>query len=130
MSLDGGLSAECADVFGMLSDFHLLDLLSEGGTVSEWREKNCQRSASILIPSPRQSNARRGGIDICRRGEVRISKCVLQAARKGNPARPSRFVTYLVPYFPVTPTFLVLFVILAEVAVMNGFGVGLSLKMI
>lgn len=30
------------------------------------------------------------------------------------------FVTYLVPYFPVTPTFLVLFVILAVVAVMNG----------
>lgn len=35
MSLDGGLSAECADVFGVLSDFHLLDLLSEGGTISE-----------------------------------------------------------------------------------------------
>ena len=35
MSLDGGLSAECADIFGVLSDFHLLDLLSEGGTVSE-----------------------------------------------------------------------------------------------
>lgn len=34
MSLHGGLSAECADVFGVLSDFHLLDLLSEGGTVS------------------------------------------------------------------------------------------------
>lgn len=28
-------------------------------------------------------------------------------------------ITYLVPYLPVTPTFLVLFVILAEVAVMN-----------
>ena len=28
--------------------------------------------------------------------------------------------TYLVPYLPVTPTFLVLFVILADVAVMNG----------
>lgn len=27
---------------------------------------------------------------------------------------------YLVPYLPVTPTFLVLFVILADVAVMNG----------
>jgi hypothetical protein len=30
------------------------------------------------------------------------------------------FLTYLVPYLPVTPTFLVLFVILADVAVMNG----------
>ena len=38
MSLDGGLSAECADVFGVLSDFHLLDLLSEGGTVSGLRK--------------------------------------------------------------------------------------------
>jgi hypothetical protein len=27
--------------------------------------------------------------------------------------------TYLVPYLPVTPTFLVLFVILAEAALMN-----------
>ena len=34
VSLDCGLSAECADVFGVLGDFHLLDLLSEGGTVS------------------------------------------------------------------------------------------------
>lgn len=34
VSLDSCLSAECADVFGMLSDFHLLNLLSEGGTVS------------------------------------------------------------------------------------------------
>jgi len=49
---------------------------------------------------------------------------------RANTARraESRFVTYLVPYFPVTPTFLVLFVILAEVAVMNGFEV-VSLKM-
>jgi hypothetical protein len=34
VSLDSGLSAECADVLGVLCDFHLLDLLSEGGTVS------------------------------------------------------------------------------------------------
>ena len=34
VSLDCGLSAECADVLGVLGDFHLLDLLSEGGTVS------------------------------------------------------------------------------------------------
>jgi len=32
-----------------------------------------------------------------------------------------REAPYLVPYLPVTPTFLVLFVILAEVAVMKGF---------
>jgi hypothetical protein len=33
--------------------------------------------------------------------------------------RLNKSVTYLVPYFPVTPTFFVLLVILAEVAVMN-----------
>lgn len=32
--------------------------------------------------------------------------------------------TYLVPYLPVTPTFLVLFVIFAVVAGMNGLGDG------
>ena len=35
MSLDGRLSAEGTDVFGVLSDLHLLNLLSKGGTVSE-----------------------------------------------------------------------------------------------
>jgi hypothetical protein len=34
VSLDGGLSAERADVLGVLGYLHLLDLLSEGGTVS------------------------------------------------------------------------------------------------
>lgn len=69
MSLDCGLSAECADVLGVLGDFHLLDLLSEGGTVSKWREKSCQRSATIPVPFPVQSIARSGEIENCRRGE-------------------------------------------------------------
>ena len=34
LSLDCVLSAECADVSGVLGDFHLLDLLSEGSTIS------------------------------------------------------------------------------------------------
>jgi len=34
MSLDSRLSTESAYVFGVLSNFHLLDLLSEGCTVS------------------------------------------------------------------------------------------------
>lgn len=38
VSLDGGLAAEGADVSGVLGDFHLLDLLSEGGTVSVQRK--------------------------------------------------------------------------------------------
>jgi hypothetical protein len=34
VSLDGDLAAEGASVLGVLGDFHLLDLLTEGGTVS------------------------------------------------------------------------------------------------
>lgn len=34
VATDGGLSAEGADVTGVLGDFHLLDLLTQGGTVS------------------------------------------------------------------------------------------------
>lgn len=34
LSLDGGLSAEGASVLGVLGDFHLLDLLSQGSTVA------------------------------------------------------------------------------------------------
>jgi hypothetical protein len=36
VSLDGVLAAKCAEVSGVLCDFHLLHLLSEGGTISEW----------------------------------------------------------------------------------------------
>lgn len=38
MALDSGLSAECADVLGVLGDFHLLYLFSERCTVSVIRE--------------------------------------------------------------------------------------------
>lgn len=34
VALDAGLSAECADVLGVLGDFHLLHRLSEGSTIS------------------------------------------------------------------------------------------------
>jgi len=34
VSLHAVLSAECADVSGVLGDFHLLDLFSEGGTIT------------------------------------------------------------------------------------------------
>ena len=34
VSLDSVLAAERADVSGVLADFHLLDLLSEGGTIT------------------------------------------------------------------------------------------------
>ena len=38
LALDGGLSAEGASVLGVLGDFHLLDLLSQGSTVA----RECQ----------------------------------------------------------------------------------------
>jgi len=49
MSLDSCLSAEGADVFGVLGDFHLLDLLSQRCTVSVYQEikLSAMRSDSI-----------------------------------------------------------------------------------
>jgi hypothetical protein len=41
LALDGVLSAEGADVAGVLGDFHLLHLLTQGGTVSVMN-KPCQ----------------------------------------------------------------------------------------
>ena len=46
VSLDGRLSAEGADVFGVLRDLHLLDLLSQGGTVSAIRENKLSATHS------------------------------------------------------------------------------------
>jgi hypothetical protein len=49
VSLDSCLSAEGADVFGVLGDFHLLDLLSQRCTVSIYQEikLSAMRSDSI-----------------------------------------------------------------------------------
>jgi hypothetical protein len=49
VSLDGCLSAEGADVFGVLSDFHLLDLLSQRRTVSVNRENQLSAMCSNSI---------------------------------------------------------------------------------
>lgn len=42
LSSDGGLSAEGAGVLGVLGDFHLLHLLSQGGTVTITSCISCQ----------------------------------------------------------------------------------------
>jgi len=34
VALDSGLSAECANVFGVLGDFHLLNLFTKRSTIS------------------------------------------------------------------------------------------------
>jgi hypothetical protein len=49
VSLDGRLSAEGADVFGVLCDLHLLDLFSKGGTVSVDREIKLSAVRSDLL---------------------------------------------------------------------------------
>ncbi len=40
VTLDSGLSTEGADVFGVLRDFHLLDLLSQRSTVSVMKNQD------------------------------------------------------------------------------------------
>lgn len=47
LALDGVLSAEGADVAGVLGDFHLLHLLTQGGTVSVMN-KPCQPTILTL----------------------------------------------------------------------------------
>jgi hypothetical protein len=49
VSLDGRLSAEGADVFGVLCDFHLFDLLSQRGTVSVNRENKLSAMHPDLV---------------------------------------------------------------------------------
>jgi len=48
VSSDSGLSAESADVFCVLGDFHLFDLLTEGGTVSGEDNNYQHRILSIV----------------------------------------------------------------------------------
>jgi hypothetical protein len=76
VSLDGILSAEGAGVPGVLGDFHLLDLLSEGGTVSE-RERMSLGFNSLYVGGSSRPQG--------------IQTAVVERA-------------YLVPYLPVTPT--------------------------
>lgn len=52
LALDGVLSAEGADVAGVLGDFHLLHLLTQGGTVSVvecWLESVWLREFSLSV---------------------------------------------------------------------------------
>ena len=81
LALDGVLSAECADVAGVLGDFHLLHLLTQGGTVS----------VGILLESWSAYRSIRYGS--C----VSIEEITVVWARVGQ-------LSYLVPYLPVMPT--------------------------
>lgn len=44
MTADGNLAAESAGVLGVLGDFHLLHLLTQGGTVTMGEEASVYRS--------------------------------------------------------------------------------------
>lgn len=123
VSLDSGLSAEGADVSGVLGDFHLLDLLSERGTVSIWVNPLATRCDAKTRWPAAQIPPR-----CCSRSpaEVVVDADFYPAQRSPSTRidAPDGCSTYLVPYLPVTPTFLVLFVIFAVVAEMNGSGDG------
>ena len=78
VSFDCVLSAKCADVSGVLGDFHLLDLLAQRGTVSI---AECQNMCA-------------GSVE---RNEERLLRFEGFTSSIGT-------VAYLVPYLPVTPT--------------------------
>ena len=82
MSLDSCLSAEGADVFGVLGDFHLLDLLSQRCTVSVYQKIKLSaiRSDSIfkLVRIPRTLiTPRRGEIPNCPLKATLRQSCML-----------------------------------------------------
>lgn len=77
VSLDRVLAAERADVAGVLGDFHLLHLLSEGGTVSVDSVSACRSLSSRL-------------------------QCV--SFGWARSVEGIFGIAYLVPYLPVTPT--------------------------
>lgn len=120
MTLDGGLSAECADVCCVLRDFHLLHLLTEGSTISGREEQLAFRS--LLFNISKESVYRPDFVLQYKVHSDYLSRAVVDAENifvlqlSNTSLRDSSLNgmnAYLVPYLPVTPTFLVLFVILA-----------------
>lgn len=82
LALHGVLSAEGTDVTGVLGDFHLLHLLTQGGTVSVGNE-------SIF-----------GCFCVAGRGSQARNHVRSRARAKSRDGRYS----YLTPYLPVIPT--------------------------
>lgn len=118
VTLDSGLSAEGARVLGVLGDFHLLDGLSERGTVSL-----VKHVSSCLIPSPVLWPRR--AVMRCVRDLATNSQLLIETAGSSSPLAllriesPARVFlasgrvdryhrergesgSYLVPYLPVT----------------------------
>lgn len=80
LPLDGVLAAEGADVAGVLGDFHLLHLLTQGGTISVVKPMCQQSIQNYLI----------------------VENIVVDLKMKCSQWRVRG--AYLVPYLPVTPT--------------------------
>lgn len=108
MTLDSGLSTECADIFGVLRNFHLLDLLTEGGTISGQRFISKVKFIS------------RFRIIECQVEEFVDGRKIIKLQQASLNRGVKRIRTYLVPYLPVTPTFLVLLVIFAVLVLKDG----------
>jgi hypothetical protein len=60
MSFYSILAAKCAEVSSVLSDFHLLDLLSERGTISILPESAFQSNDAFLDVAPVVEASRQG----------------------------------------------------------------------
>ena len=89
LTLYGVLAAEGADIASVLCNFHLLDLFAERRAVSVH---------NVLDDS--------FGMESYRCADVRWNRACDSSGERG-------ILSYLVPYLPVTPTFLVRFVMLA-----------------
>ena len=102
LALDGFLSAEGADVAGVLLDFHLLHLLTQGGTVSVVEH----------IVSTNHSHLRRFSFFFfafdskirLRSRKPKRSYPIDFRHRIESVLREGSVKAYLVPYLPVIPT--------------------------
>jgi hypothetical protein len=112
-TLDGYLAAESAGILGVLCDFHLLDLLSQRGTISG-KLRACQ-SIAIKPKYPRLAPKHRS-IRSSPSSHNQPTGCAglrgQHLARPGTSSSSKKLKTLLVPYLPVAPTFLVRFDIL------------------
>ena len=116
-ALDGNLAAEGAVVLGVLGDFHLLHLLTQGSTVSDRKllVLGCVGLGAVQVVG-RAEGVAFGVVAGC----GNRPRCfALSTTTRRPPPCPSwnsivvsewssgAGCIYLVPYLPVTPTFLV-----------------------
>lgn len=123
VATDGGLSAEGADVTGVLGDFHLLDLLTQGGTVSVGVQSvlfslavvyriripidvRLRRCCSMRFSPPSAFILRQGFPSSTWHSFEAFLTQSAQLYRKCSSCWKISGSTNLTPYLPVTPTYL------------------------